>query len=385
MAGFGVYFHRSIRKLSLMAFENKHILNLQPYKVASHKIWEVEPSERSNVLKLDWNEATIPPSPLVQKRILELVSGPSFYNLYPATHSEILHEKLCVYAGVKKENLQYFPSSDALHEYISTVFLSERDTVLLLGPTYDNFRLTCESHGARTVYFNYTEDFELNQSQFEDEIHKNAPKLVYICNPNNPTGNLISADYIQHLLVKFSDILFLIDEAYTEFSGHSVKDLTNRFSNILITRTLSKAFALANFRIGYLISSEEIIRNISKIRNPKNFTTFSQEATIAALSDVEYMRNYVEEVKIAKLKFINFLNENGGRIKPFNGHGNFILIKFETDEIKNNFIEFMELNNIFLRNLTHSTLLNKCLRITIGNIQQMQFVQDKITEFWQKN
>ncbi len=368
-----------------MAFENKHILDLQPYKVASHKIWEVASSERAEVLKLDWNEATVPPSPMVQKRILELVSGPNFYNLYPATHSEVLHEKLCNYAQVKKENLQYFPSSDALHEYIATVFLSEKDTVLLLGPTYDNFRLTCESHGAKTEYFNYSETFELNVEFFENKIENIHPKLVYICNPNNPTGNLISTDYIESLLLKFPNVLFLIDEAYTEFSGHSVKDFAHQFSNLLITRTLSKAFALANFRIGYLISSEEIIRNISKIRNPKNFTTFSQEATIAALSDVEYMQNYVEEVKTAKAKFIDFLSKNGQRIIPFNGHGNFILIKFESDEIKNKFIEFMEFNNIFLRNLTHSSLLNKCLRITIGNVKQMQFVQDKITEFWQKN
>ncbi len=365
-----------------MAFENKHIIDLQPYKVASHKIWEVDPNDRNTVLKLDWNEATIPPSPLVKSRIMELVSESSFYQFYPSTHSETLLAKLCDYAGVMSDNLQYFPSSDSLHEYIATVFLSEKDTVLMLGPTYDNFRLTCESHGAKSCYFNYGDNFELNEGLFESEISKLNPKLVYICNPNNPTGNLISESYIEHLLRLFPNSLFLIDEAYTEFSGHSVKDLVVQCDNILITRTLSKAFALANFRIGYLIAPAEIIKNISKIRNPKNFTTFSQEATIAALSDVQYMRDYVENVKLAKGKFIDFLRENYQQIQPYDGFGNFILIKFPNDNLKGAFLNHMENNNIFLRNLTHSSLLNNCLRITIGTIEQMQIVQNRIAEFW---
>lgn len=368
-----------------MAFEKNHISNLQPYKVASHKIWDVNPNEREKILKLDWNEATIPPSPLVHKRILELLSEPSFYQLYPATHSAELHEKLASYANVPQENLQYFPSSDALHEYIATVFLGEDDNVLLLGPTYDNFRLTCEAKGARAFYFNYSDSFELDKIAFVNYIEEISPSLVYICNPNNPTGNLIESDFIESLVLRFPKSLFLIDEAYMEFSGLTVKDLTLKFDNILVTRTLSKAFALANFRIGYLISSAEIIRNISKVRNPKNFTTFSQEATIAALNDIQYTLDYVENVKQAKEIFIEFLLNLNCGIQPFKGHGNFILIKFTHDELKNKFINYMEMNNIFLRNLTHSHLLNQCLRITIGTTEQMKIVKNVILDFLKVN
>ncbi len=364
-----------------MAFEKKHIKNLQPYKVASHKIWDVTPDEREKILKLDWNEATIPPSPLVHKRILELLTQPSFYQLYPATHSVELHEKLASYSDVPQENLQYFPSSDALHEYIATVFLGEDDKVLLLGPTYDNFRLTCEARGAEASFYNYSEIFELDKDGFIGCIKELNPNLVYICNPNNPTGNLLEYDFIEKLLVQFPNSLFLIDEAYMEFSGVTVKNLALEYDNILITRTLSKAFALANFRIGYLISSAENIRNISKVRNPKNFTTFSQEATIAALNDVQYTLDYVANVKLAKSKFIRFLLDLNAGITAFNGQGNFILIKFESNEFKNDFVKFMEESNIFLRNLTHSALLNQCLRITIGTAEQMEIVQDRILSF----
>ena len=365
-----------------MALEKNQITNLQPYKVASHKIWDVSPEERSNILKLDWNEATIPPSPLVHKRIMELLVHPNFYQFYPATHSLELHEKLSNYANVNKNNLQYFPSSDSLHEYISTVFLGVNDTVLLLGPTYDNFRLTCEARGAKTEYFNLSEFFEFDTLAFENRINELSPNLVYICNPNNPTGNIISVKIIEGLIRRFPEIMFLIDEAYFEFSGESAKDLVTTYENLLVTRTLSKAFALANFRIGYLISSQTNILNISKVRNPKNFTTFSQEATIAALSDVPYTMNYVEEVKLSRMRFYEFLIQLNKGIKPIRSEGNFMLMQFESEEIKSKFVQFMEDHNIFLRNLTHSSLLKNCLRITIGTEEQMKYVSNKITDFF---
>lgn len=365
-----------------MALEKKQITNLQPYKVASHKIWDVSPEERSNILKLDWNEATIPPSPLVHQRILGLLENPNFYQLYPATHSVELHDKLSSYANVNKDNLQYFPSSDSLHEYISTVFLGVNDTVLLLGPTYDNFRLTCEARGAKTEYFNLSESFEFDAVAFEKRISELNPNLVYICNPNNPTGNIIRANIIEGFILKFPDIMFLIDEAYFEFSGESTKDLVTKYENLLVTRTLSKAFALANFRIGYLISSQTNIMNISKVRNPKNFTTFSQEATIAALSDVPYTMKYVDEVNIAKVNFFDFLIHINRGVKPIKSEGNFMLMQFDSEEIKLKFVQFMEEQNIFLRNLTHSPLLLNCLRITIGTEEQMKYVSSRITDFF---
>ncbi len=365
-----------------MALEKKQITNLQPYKVASHKIWDVSPQERSNILKLDWNEATIPPSPLVHQRILGLLENPNFYQLYPATYSLELHEKLSDYAQVSKENLQYFPSSDSLHEYISTVFLGVNDTVLLLGPTYDNFRLTCEARGAKTEYFNYSESFEFDGVEFENRIINLQPKLVYICNPNNPTGNIVRANIIEGFIHKFPQVMFLIDEAYFEFSDETVKDFVTQYENLLVTRTLSKAFALANFRIGYLISSQTNIMNISKVRNPKNFTTFSQEATIAALSDVPYTMKYVDEVKLARNEFFEFLTQLNKGVKPIKSEGNFMLMQFNSEDTKLKFVQFMEEQNIFLRNLTHSPLLLNCLRITIGTEEQMKYVSSKIIMFF---
>jgi histidinol-phosphate aminotransferase len=367
-----------------MRYVNKFLRNLAPYKVASHKIWDVTAAERQKILKLDWNEATIEPSPLVQQRLSELINQPPAYNLYPSTYNEELHTLFANYAEVPKENLQYFASSDVLHEYIARVFITVGDPVLILGPTYDNFRLTCEAQGGKVHYSEFTNVFNLSEEIFENDIQRTNPSLVYICNPNNPTGNLIPIQYIEKLLLNNPETLFLIDEAYFEFTGVTAKDLIFKYDNILISRTMSKAFALASFRIGYLLSCSENILTISKVRNPKNFTTFAQVAAIAVLSDIQYMKNYVKEVHLAKLQFINFIKSMDPFLQFFNSNGNFLLIRVSELKEKKGLISHLEKNDIFVRDFTHSKLLLDCFRITIGTREQMKIVEKIIRQYFER-
>ncbi len=143
---------------------------MKPYKLASHKIWSVKPEERPEILKLDWNESTIPPSPKVAEYLNKILSEPSFFNLYPTTYNEKFLELLSDYTGLPQENLQYFASSDALHEYICKVFISVGDPVMILGPSYDNFRLTCQANGAEVYFSNYNDDFSFDAKRFEKNI-----------------------------------------------------------------------------------------------------------------------------------------------------------------------------------------------------------------------
>jgi histidinol-phosphate aminotransferase len=365
-----------------MRYINKFLRNLSPYKVASHKIWDVPVEERNKILKLDWNEATISPSPLVQERLSNLVNNRPNFNLYPSTYNEELHNLFSKYAEVPNANLQYFASSDVLHEYIAKVFISVGDPVLILGPTYDNFRLTCETQGGKVFYSEYSNTFELSEEVFENDIQKTNPSLVYLCNPNNPTGNLISLQYIEKLLHRYTETLFLIDEAYFEFTGVTAKNLIFNNENILITRTMSKAFALASFRIGYLLASAENVYTISKVRNPKNFTFFAQEAALAALSDIEYMKNYVREVHLAKLQFINFIKSMDPFLHLYNSNGNFLLIRLSEPSEKKKLVDYLETNNVFVRDFSHSRLLLDCFRITIGTREQMKIVEGIIRTYF---
>lgn len=364
-----------------MRFPNKYLRNISPYKLASHSIWAVEPSERENILKLDWNEATIAPSPLVKQRIMDLLTQPDFFHLYPTTNNEHLLSLLADYVGLPEENVQYFASSDALHEYICKVFISVGDPVMILGPSYDNFRLTCQANGADVFFTNYEEDFSFDSVKFERDIITKEPAVVYICNPNNPTGNQHSVEYIEHLLKEFSDTLFLIDEAYYEFSGITAKDLVLKYDNILISRTMSKAFALANFRFGYLISSKDNVQFINRIRNPKNISTITQTAAMAALEETEYMWNYVHEVTKGKEYFVSEM-ERFARIQICNSYGNFVLLKFESYEEKIALLQYLATHNIFVRDTMQSPIVRNCFRVTCGTKQQMENVVKAIKTFY---
>ena len=358
---------------------NKYLRNLSPYKTVPHKIWEVE--DKSSILKLDWNEGTMPPSPKVNEAVNKLLSKPDFFNLYPKTTNNELLELLSSYTNLPTKNIQYFASSDSAHEYIAKIFIGEGDKVLISSPSYDNFRLTIQANGAQVFYSEIDSNFEFNAKNFEKDIKNIKPTFVYIVNPNNPTGNVLSASYIERLVKNNPDKMFLVDEAYYEFSKETCANLVQKYENIVISRTLSKAFALANFRFGYLLASESNIKSISNIRNPKNITTFAQVAATAALSDIPYMENYVNEVNCAKEYFINEIQRFAPDITVHKSSANFLLMKFKDFKLRCDVFNFLKEHNIYIRNPLHSTLLYNCLRISIGTKEQMKRVVDCIDDF----
>ena len=358
---------------------NNYLENIPPYKTVPHKIWDEE--NKDSILKLDWNESVIQPTPKVNQAIENMLKKADFFNLYPKTVNGDLLKLLSEYTHIPEENIQYFASSDSAHEYIAKVFVGEGENALILSPSYDNLRLTLQANCARIFYSDINDDFSFDQNKFEKDIKTIKPTFVYIVNPNNPTGNLLKTSYIEKLLQENPETLFLIDEAYYEFAKETCADLVLKYENIIVSRTLSKAFALANFRFGYILASKNNIKNISKIRNPKNITTFSQIAAQAVLSDISYMEDYVQKVNIAKEYFINEIKKFEPDIIAHKSHSNFVLIKLKDFKMKSDLFNYLKENNIFVRNLLHSDILYNCLRITIGTKEQMQKVVSVIDNF----
>lgn len=362
---------------------NDYLKGIAPYKTSSHKVWMVDASGRGDILKLDWNEATIPPSPKAINRLKELLEEPCFLNLYPATTNFELLELLSQYTKVPMENILYFASSDVVHEYIARVYLEPGKSVLIQAPAYDNFRLTAQSNGAKVRFSEVcADDFSFDKNKFENDIRNTNPDLVYICSPNNPIGYVTEKDYIEHLLQTFPNTMFLIDEAYIEFSKTpSVSAFVTKYENIIVTRTMSKAFACANLRFGYMLSSIKNIQCINSIRNPKNINTFTQNAIIAALQDTEYMHNYVQTVDLAKKWFVDAVNKLAG-VRAYESDANFVLIKFDSYGVKAQMFKWLKDNDIFVREVSQSSILYKCLRITIGTKPQMERVLDCMQKFY---
>ncbi len=359
-------------------FRNKSINNLKPYKVTSHKAWEYK--EDKNVLKLDWNEATILPSPMVEKRLENVIKNGRL-NWYPDTNNIVLLNKISKYNNVNVSNVQYFASSDALHEYIVRCFIGESDRVLIIGPTYDNFRAVAESNGAQIQNYYLNSSFELDYGKFLEDLKLIQPKVVYIVNPNNPTGTLHPKEELINLIQSNTDIFFIVDEAYYEFSGITLSQEVKKYKNVLISRTFSKAFALASFRIGYTISHEDNIEVLNSIRNPKNVSLFAQEAAVAALSDIEYTKNYVKDVLNTKTNFSKAIKKFHWIDVVYEGTGNFVFFSFKEVKQKKELLKFFSENKIFIRDYGHIDLTNKFVRITMGKSTEMSRVLEALNTF----
>ena len=359
-----------------MINSNDYILQLKPYSLASHLIWDASAVQRKNILKLDWNEATIPPTPLVKNRVMDWLKNDDYLNIYPDTYNKKLLYKIAEYAGVDITNIQLFVGSDSAHEHILRTYIRPNDKVLIIGPTYDNFRLTAESQGGIVSYFNLQDNNVFDLAEFRRISSNLKPRLIYICNPNNPTGSTIDVNTLLKIIDENLNSVILLDEAYYEFYKITLKNYVPYYKNLIISRTFSKAFAIANLRAGYIISNSEVIGEISKIRNSKSICTITQISVIAVLDDLDYTNRYVEQVEVAREYFSSALQEFNFVKRIYPSDGNFILVEFRDNIIQKRVMDCLTKNFIFVRELSHSLLLRNCLRFTIGLSSQMQRVVD---------
>ena len=348
---------------------NIFVDSLEPYKLSQHAAWNYIGDPE--LLKLDWNESTFKPSPLVTKALYELVQSGTL-NYYPDTNNYKLKEKLAKYSATNKENLEFYSSSDGAHEYLFRAFGNPKDNLLIVGPTYDNLRVVAQSAGLVITYLNLLREnsFCPEYKLLETELFKTNPDFVYLCNPNNPTSTLWSTSELERLIYENKNTMFIIDEAYYEFNGRSLAQLASKVKNLIVSRTFSKAFGLAGIRFGYLISCPENIEIIGRIRNGKSVNSFAQAAVMAAIEDEAYMKTNVAEVMKAKKYFEKNLMDLG--ISTFGGEaGNFILCDFGEGAL--NIIKSLEQKKIFVRALPKLES-GGFIRITIGSIPDMDRV-----------
>ncbi|MBN1222144.1 MAG: histidinol-phosphate transaminase [Candidatus Aminicenantes bacterium] len=337
---------------------NKAVLKLKKY-VPALQDFAFFPNN-GDYLKLDSNEATIKPSPLVFQRIQEFLAS-GHLNWYPDIKAKELRHKLTDYTGRNFDEIQVFNGSDSALDYICRTFLEKDDRVLVASPTYDKFRIFVESTGSN-IEFVYSGNPFVHSIQNLIERITNKTKLVYICNPNNPTGMEYSENDVRRLLEKCKHGILVVDEAYYEFSKITMSGLIDEFSNIIVTRSFSKAFGLAALRCGYILSDAQIVNLINKIRDEKNVNAVAQIAAVASLDDLIYTENYVKEVNLAKKWLFRELNVLG--YKVIITSANYILVKVEDPDI---FINELRKDKILVRDRSYFSQLENYVRITVGS------------------
>ena len=224
---------------------NRNLLKIKHYK----------PSDRYqniDTVKLDWNECNIP----FNEDYLSKLRG-SIFNVnlseYPNINNDDLLDSLGSYCDIPKNNVQIFNGSDSALHYIFATFLNPETKVLMYYPNYSQVESYIQLYSDNLSYSHIINPFSDHTYDF-GEISNND--VIYITNPNNPTGKIIDITIIEGLLILHPNKLFIIDEAYYEFSNKTCVSLVKKYNNIIVTRTFSKAFSLASIRLGYICSNE---------------------------------------------------------------------------------------------------------------------------------
>jgi histidinol-phosphate aminotransferase len=313
-------------------------------------------------LKLDWNESTLPPSTTVVNALVEaLACEENLLNWYPELFSRDLRIRIAEYCNRKMEEILVTNGSDDALDLICKVFLDPGDEVVVPYPTYTHFVTYVQSRGAVLKKVETADPFKPDIASIISNISP-LTKLIYIVNPNNPTGVLIPKKQISTLCTVAGNSIVLVDEAYFEFAGETVVDLIDRHPNLIVTRTFSKAWALAGLRVGYLLTNLSLIDQLSRVINPKSVSTLAQIAAAAALSDRKYMENYVAEVRNSKMMLLNFFKSKN--IVAYDSSANYIMVQYPRLQL---LLEEMEKENIFVRDRSSFKNLPGFFRITLGD------------------
>jgi histidinol-phosphate aminotransferase len=338
-------------------------MDLEPYKVSNQNPLFMADGEAP--LKLDWNESTVPPSPKVIEALKSaLISGK--LNWYPDVEATELRRRLADYTGLAAEHISCFGGSDMALEYIARTYLEPGCCALLSAPTYDNFRVYAQSTGATVIQVTYNNPFHPSARTLLNSISAKT-RLVYICNPNNPTGAMLSEREIIKLLEHAPQQMFVVDEAYFEFCNQSVANLVASHTNLIVVRSFSKAFGLAALRIGYILSDPGNLEYIHRIKVGKNVNSLAQVAAAAALEDLEYTEEYIRQISKSKQMLAERLHELGCDFHIT--AANFFLIRFRDPKAA---ITTLENHKIFVRDRSALPQMEGFVRITIGTPEQTE-------------
>lgn len=264
-----------------------------------------------------------------------------------------LAEQVGSYVNVPDSSILVTNGSDQGIDIIFRAFVEVGDRVVLPEPSFAMFKQCADIQGASILH----------------QIEPNT-RLIVICNPNNPTGSLTSLLAIEQLANTNPNTIILIDEAYAEFSGVTAIPFIERYPNIIVTRTFSKAFGLASVRMGYIVANSVYIQELKKIMGPYDLNSAGVMAVRTALADTTYVTTYVQEVmQQAKPLVELFFRKNG--ITYYPSQANFVLFKPDQAE---QVAERLEKNGYRLRPQRHPSIAGT-LRVSIGTVQQMrQFI-----------
>jgi len=299
------------------------------------------------------------------------------YNRYPDPHQVKIKERLTEVKGLPPKNIFLGNGSDECIDLLYRAFCNPgKDNVVIHPPTYGMYEVSAHIHDVEVRRASLTENFELDLAEFERHTDEQT-KIIWLCSPNNPTGNSFNRQNIEMILNNF-DGLVVIDEAYINFSRQRsfIPELTD-YPNLVILQTLSKAWGLAGLRLGMAFASESIIDVLNRIKPPYNIGQATQEIVLEALDGTDKVNAMIREIVEMRNDLAGKISRLSSVMSVYPSEANFLLVK-----IKNARKIYNELLNhsIVVRDRSSAPGCTDCLRITVGTKEQ----NDKLLDILSK-
>jgi histidinol-phosphate aminotransferase len=288
-------------------------------------------------------------------------------NRYPDPQQRTVKNALSEIKKVNENQILLGNGSDEVLDLLFRAFCEpNKDNVITLPPTYGMYGVLANLNAIENRKVILTEDFQPHIDEILKMVDQNT-KMIFLCSPNNPTGNSFSGESIVTLLKNFNGLVIL-DEAYIDFSEkESWLQEMNNYPNLVITQTLSKAFGMAGIRLGILYASEAIISVLNKIKPPYNVNELTQQKALGRISDYPTIQSEIKSIYAERENLISQLSNITFVQKIFPTDANFVLIK--VDDANKRYDQILE-KGVVIRNRAKEPLCDNCLRITIGTKEE---------------
>jgi histidinol-phosphate aminotransferase len=304
-------------------------------------------------------------------------------NRYPDFQPSNLLNAYSQYCGLAKEQILATRGADEGIELIIRSFCKAyQDSILICPPTYGMYAISAENHGAKVIKVPLNSvDSTLDLAKLKQQVGK--VKVVFLCSPGNPTGNLLPHSQIIEAIKLFKgSAMVVVDEAYIEFSPeYSCTKLLKEFDNVIVLRTLSKAFALAGLRCGFTLANSDVISLLSKVIAPYPISAPVAELASNALTNgLNKMLTQVQSSNVLRARLAAWLTEQSWCKQVFSSDANFVLFRCRSEQDKNNIFDSLVSHNILIRDQSKQLQLANCLRISIGSEQEIIKLQQILTK-----
>lgn len=330
---------------------------------------------RRGFLRLDANENTAGASKEVMRAIVSLSAED--ISAYPEYRGA--ERRIARFFGVRPDELIVTSGIDDALRLVADAFAEAGEKVLLVEPTFPMYRFYAQLLGAKAVTLRYDEKFRFPLEGVLRVLRRDRPRLFFLANPNNPTGELLPAAQIRNILGAARHTMVVVDEAYYDFSGETVADSIGRSPNLVITRTFSKAAALAGLRLGCVLAGCEVTAALRTVRPPFPVNSAALAAALAAIGPAGRgsTRLYVREVVAARADLVRALSRLGVPVLP--SAANFVLADFGPRATA--LVEHVRQRGILLRDQRIALRRAGWVRITIGTRSQTHTLIAEMKEF----